>query len=135
MRKYEMFWEPIVVSGSILYNILNCIVEWFSIICGCKHGWLNHIKTSCTIYVIVLSLYCWSNVVGIKTFTGTIFWVLKQTFFFFWALRKHFSNLSREASWLPFLGHLWKGHIAMVEHFLVVVKGEREQVFRALLGH
>ena len=65
------FGNPIVVSGSILYNILYCIVELFSLIRGRKHGWPNHIKTSCTVCVIVLSLCSWTNIVGIKAFAGT----------------------------------------------------------------
>ena len=50
------FRNPIVVSGSVLCNILYCIVESFSLIHGRRHGWLNHVKTLCTVYVIVLSL-------------------------------------------------------------------------------
>ena len=50
------FGNPIVVSGSILCNILYCIVELFSLIRGRRHGWSNHVKTSCTVCVIVLSL-------------------------------------------------------------------------------
>ena len=65
------FGNPIVVSGSILCNILYCIVELFSLIRGCRHGWPNHVKTSCTVCVIVLSLCSWTNIVGIKAFAGT----------------------------------------------------------------
>ena len=65
------FKNPIVVSSSVLYNILYCIVESFSFIRGHRHGWSNHVKTSCTVRVIVLSLYSWTNVVGIKAFAGT----------------------------------------------------------------
>ena len=52
------FGNPIVVSGSILYNcnILYCIVESFSFIRGRRHDWPNHVKTSYTVCVIVLSL-------------------------------------------------------------------------------
>ena len=65
------FENPIVVSGSILCNILYCIVELFSLVRGRKHGWLNHVKTSCTVCVIVLSLCSWTNIFGIKAFAGT----------------------------------------------------------------
>ena len=65
------FGNPIVVSGSILCNILYCIVELFSLIRGCRHGWPNHVKTSCTVCVIVLSLCSWTNIVGIKASAGT----------------------------------------------------------------
>ena len=51
------FKNPIVVSGSVLCNIHYCIVESFSLIRGHRHGWSNHVKTSCTVCVIVLSLY------------------------------------------------------------------------------
>ena len=60
------FGNPIVVSSFILCNILYCIVELFSLIRGRKHGWLNHVKTSYTICVIVLSLCSWTNIVGIN---------------------------------------------------------------------
>ena len=50
------FGNPIVVSGFILCNILYCIVKLFSLIRGRRHGWPNHVKTSCTVCVIVLSL-------------------------------------------------------------------------------
>ena len=56
------FGNPIIISGYVLYNILYCIVESFSLIHGRRHGWPNHVKTLCTICVIV----------GIKAFTGTI---------------------------------------------------------------
>ena len=56
--------------SSILYNIFYYIVEWFYLIHRHKHGWSNHVKTSCTICVIVLSLYSWTNIVGIKAFAG-----------------------------------------------------------------
>ena len=56
MGKHVMFREPIVVFGSILCNILYCIVESFSLIRGRRHGWSNHVKTSCIVCVIVLSL-------------------------------------------------------------------------------
>ena len=46
----------IVVFGYVLCNILYCIVESFSLIRGRRHGWPNHVKTSCTVCVIVLSL-------------------------------------------------------------------------------
>ena len=62
----ECFRNPIVVFGSVLYNILYCIMELFSLIRGRKHGWLNHVKTSYTICVIVLSLCSWTNIVGIN---------------------------------------------------------------------
>ena len=73
------FRNPIVVSGSVLYNILYCIMESFSLIRGRRHGWSNHIKTSCIICVIVLSLCSLTNIVGIKVFvivtTGIKAWV------------------------------------------------------------
>ena len=47
------FRNPIVVSGYILRNILYRIVELFSLIRGRRHGWPNHVKTSCTVCVIV----------------------------------------------------------------------------------
>ena len=50
------FGNPIVVFGSVLCNILYCIVKSFSFIRGRRHGWPNHVKTSCTVCVIVLSL-------------------------------------------------------------------------------
>ena len=65
------FGNPIVVSGSVLCNILYCIVKSFSLIRGRRHGWPNHVKTSCTVCVIVLSLCSWTNIVGIKAFVGT----------------------------------------------------------------
>ena len=65
------FGNPIVVTGSVLGNILYCIVESFSLIHGRKHGWPNHVKTSCTVCVIVLSLCSQTNIVGIKAFVGT----------------------------------------------------------------
>ena len=65
------FRNPIVVSGFVLYNILYCIVESFSLILGRGHDWPNHVKTSCTICVIILSLCSQTNIVGIKAFAGT----------------------------------------------------------------
>ena len=50
------FGNLIVVSGFVLCNILYCIAESFSLIRGRRHGWSNHVKTSCTVCVIVLSL-------------------------------------------------------------------------------
>ena len=64
------FGNPIVVSSFVLCNILYCIVESFSLIRGRRHGWPNHVKTSCTVCVIVLSLCSCSNIVGIKAFAG-----------------------------------------------------------------
>ena len=63
------FGNPIVVFGYVLCNILYYIVESFSLIRWCRHGW-PHIKTSCTVCVIVLSLYSWTNIVDIKAFAG-----------------------------------------------------------------
>ena len=68
--KHVMFREP----NSCIYflcNILYCIVESFSLIRGRRHGWQNHIKTLCTVCVIVLSLCSWTNIVSIKAFTVT----------------------------------------------------------------
>ena len=65
------FGNPIVVFGSVLCNILYCIVKSFSLIRGRRHGWPNHVKTSCTVCVIVLSLCSWTNIVGIKAFADT----------------------------------------------------------------
>ena len=48
------FGNPIVVFGFVICNILYCIVESFFLIRGCRHSWLNHVKTLCTICVIVL---------------------------------------------------------------------------------
>ena len=62
------FRNSIVVSGFIIYNILYCIVESLFLIRGCRHGWSNHVKTPCTVCVIVLSLCSWTNIVGIKAF-------------------------------------------------------------------
>ena len=64
------FRNPIVVSGSVLCNILYCIVESFSLIRGRRYGWPNHVKTSCTVCVFVLSLCSWTNIVGIKAFAS-----------------------------------------------------------------
>ena len=50
------FGNPIVVSGYIFCNILYCIVALFSLIRGRRYGWPNHVKTSCIVCVIVLSL-------------------------------------------------------------------------------
>ena len=46
-------------------------MKLFSLIRGCRHGWPNHVKTSCTVCVIVLSLCSWTNIVCIKAFAGT----------------------------------------------------------------
>ena len=70
MGKHVMFREPNCCIRLCLCNILYCIVKSFSLIHGRRHGWPNHIKTSCTICVIVLSLYSWTNIVGIKAFAG-----------------------------------------------------------------
>ena len=51
------FQNSIVSFGFILCNILYGIVEIFSLICGCRYGWTNHVKTLCTFVWIVLSLY------------------------------------------------------------------------------
>ena len=88
------FGNPIVVFGSILCNILYCIVELFSLIHGCRHGWLNHVKTSCTICVIGLSLCSWINIVGIKAFAGISFYALFRVLF------KKSSNQDSNASLL-----------------------------------
>ena len=45
------FMNPVVVFGSLLCNILYCIVERLFLIRGCRHGWLNYVKISCTICV------------------------------------------------------------------------------------
>ena len=70
----ECFENLIIVFDSILYNIPYGIVETFSLIHGCTHGWSNHVKTLCTMCVIVLSLCSWTNIVSIKTFAGTTNW-------------------------------------------------------------
>ena len=66
----ECFGNPIVVFGYVICNIIYCIVESLSLIRGRRHGWPNHVKTSCTICVIVLSLCYWTNIIGIKVFVG-----------------------------------------------------------------
>ena len=50
------FGNPIVVFDFVICNILYCIVESFSLIRERRHGWPNHVKTSCIVCVIVLSL-------------------------------------------------------------------------------
>ena len=50
------FGNPIVVSGSLICNILYCRVERFSLIRGRRHGWSNHVKNLCTFVLIILSL-------------------------------------------------------------------------------
>ena len=45
MRCFE---NPIIVSGFVLFNILYGIMKRLCIICGCRHGWSNHVKTLCT---------------------------------------------------------------------------------------
>ena len=37
------FGNPIVYCSTFVYRI----VEMFSLIRGCRHGWLNYVKTSC----------------------------------------------------------------------------------------
>ena len=70
MRCFE---NPIVVSSSIIFNILYNIVEWFSFFHGCRYHWPNHVKSSCIIVLIVLFLCSWINIVWINTFTKFIF--------------------------------------------------------------
>ena len=53
----ECFGNPIVISGYAVCNILYCIVESFFLIRGLRHNWPNHVKTLCTVCVVVLSLY------------------------------------------------------------------------------
>ena len=65
------FRNPIVVSGYVFCNIFYCIMESFFHIRGHRHGWPNHVKISCTICAIVLSLCYWTNIIGIKAFAGT----------------------------------------------------------------
>ena len=65
------FGNLIIVFGSILCIVLYGIVEWFSLIYGYKYGYSNHIKSSCTVCVIFLSLYSWTNNVYLKAFVGT----------------------------------------------------------------
>ena len=76
------FGSLIVVSSSILCNVLYYIVEWFSLSRGRRHGWPNHVKTLCTVCVIVLSLCSWSNIVGttIPSSNSSFFFFL---FFYF----------------------------------------------------
>ena len=62
----KCFENSIVVSGSILCNIFYCIMKWFSFIRGRRHGWPNHVKTSCIICMIVLSLCSWINLICMK---------------------------------------------------------------------
>ena len=70
----ECFGNPIVVFGSIICSILYCIEEIFFLICGCRHNWQNHIKTSYIICVIVLSLCSLINLVCMKTSIVTTNW-------------------------------------------------------------
>ena len=67
----ECFRNPIVVFGSVLYNILYNIIERFCFIRECRHIWPNYVKTSCIIVLIILSLCFLSNVVCIKASTIT----------------------------------------------------------------
>ena len=40
-----------------LYNIFYHIVERFSLIRGYRHGWSNHVKTSCIFVLIIFYLF------------------------------------------------------------------------------
>ena len=58
----ECFENLIIVFDSILYNIPYGIVETFSLIHGCTHGWSNHVKTyvwSFYLCVFELTLFAW----------------------------------------------------------------------------
>ena len=44
--KHEMFWEPNCMLF-YLFNIFYRVVERLSLIRGYRHGWPNHVKTSC----------------------------------------------------------------------------------------
>ena len=50
------FGNPIIVSGSVLYNILYCIVELFSLIRRRRHGWSKNVKPHVS-YVWLFYLY------------------------------------------------------------------------------
>ena len=65
------FGNLIVVYGSVFCNILYYTVESLSLIRGRKHNWPNYVKISCNVWVIVLSLCSWTNIVDIKAFVGT----------------------------------------------------------------
>lgn len=67
------FGNPIIMSGFIIYNILFSIVKKFSVIHGCRHNWLNHVKSSCSFVFIVLSFYSLYNIIGIKASNGTTY--------------------------------------------------------------
>ena len=106
------FGNPIVISGFVLCNILYCIVESFFLIRGRRHDWPNHVKTSCTVCVIILSLCSWTNIVGIKAFvviiTGIRAWVED-----FWKGKRSQStqdenkrNFHWRWSWLLFRGDM-----------------------------
>ena len=58
----------IAVSGFFICNILYEIVEWFSLIHGCRHGWSNHVKISCIVCVDYFIFVFLINDVYIKTF-------------------------------------------------------------------
>ena len=65
------FGNPIIVSGFIICNILYCIVESVSLIRWCRHGWPNHVKTSCTVCVIFFIFVFLNNIVDIKACAST----------------------------------------------------------------
>ena len=76
------FRNPIVIYDSVICNILYYIMKSFSLIRGPRHGWSNNVKTLCTVYVIVLSLYSWTNIIDIKVWVD-IHNLLKTIYFLF----------------------------------------------------
>ena len=51
-----MFWELICMLF-YLCNILYRIMENFSLIRGRRHGWPNHVKTSCIFMWVIIYLF------------------------------------------------------------------------------
>ena len=56
MGKHEMFKKPNCMLF-YLCNIFYRIVERFSPIRGCWHGWSDHVKTSCIFVWVILYLF------------------------------------------------------------------------------
>ena len=44
----KCFENLIIVSRSIICNIIYDIMKYFSFIYKCRHNWLNHFKILCT---------------------------------------------------------------------------------------
>lgn len=71
MKVYIFSFIDVGIIDYLLYNVFYCIMQIFSLIRRYKHSWSNQIKISYIVCVIVLFLCYLIKLVSIKPSAGT----------------------------------------------------------------